>query len=125
MSDELGPVSASTLRDGVADALRQAIISGRWSPSSRLHEVRIAQQMGVSRAPVREALRQLEEEGLVRSEPNRGTFVTELSIRDIEEIQRLREVLECFALRRAADRLMGAGLANLERKGGSTREELP
>jgi DNA-binding GntR family transcriptional regulator len=115
VSDELSHVSASTLRDGVADALRQAIISGRWSPNSRLHEARIAQQLGVSRAPVREALSQLEEEGLVRSEPNRGTFVTELSIQDIEEIQSLREVLECFALRRAADKLMGPGLADLER----------
>jgi DNA-binding GntR family transcriptional regulator len=115
VSEELSPVSASTLRDGVADALRQAIVEGACPPNARLHEVRIADQLGVSRAPVREALSQLEEEGLVRSEPNRGTFVTELTTQDVEEIQSLREVLECFAVRRAGDRLLGEGLAHLEK----------
>ena len=114
MEEELGPVSAQTLRDSVADVLRRAIVDGQRSPNARLNEARIAGQLGVSRAPVREALSQLEEEGLVRSEPNKGTFVTELSWQDIEEILSLREVLECFALRRAGDRLTDDDLAHLE-----------
>jgi DNA-binding GntR family transcriptional regulator len=115
VEERLDPVSASTLRDSVAHALRQAIIEGAWPSNARLHEVQIADQLGVSRAPLREALIQLQGEGLVRSEPNRGTYVAELTAHDVEEIQSLRVVLECFALRRAGARLMGTGMAELER----------
>lgn len=90
-----------TLRMQVADALRHAVLSGRLEPGAQLNEVALSESLGVSRGPLREALRQLAEEGLVRNEPYRGTFVATLSLRDLEEIYSFRTVLETFAFERA------------------------
>jgi DNA-binding GntR family transcriptional regulator len=83
----------------VADGIRLAILRGQLAPGQVLRQEELAKQFGLSRAPVREALRQLETEGLVVSYPNRGTVVAELSPEDIEEVFLIRVTLETTALR--------------------------
>lgn len=83
----------------VADGIRLAILRGQLAPGQVLRQEELAKQFGLSRAPVREALRQLETEGLVVSYPNRGTVVAELSAEDIEEVFLIRITLEATALR--------------------------
>jgi len=92
------------LRNKVAEARREAIKEGVYPPGSPLGEVELAQRFGVSRGPVREALIQLEKECLVRSYPNRGCFVAELSEQEFEEILRLRSILEPVAMEEARSR---------------------
>lgn len=89
------------LRNEVANILRKAILDGTLPLGSPLVEVQIARQLRTSRAPLREALRQLEQEGLVVSVQHRGTAVVTLSEGDIEEIFSFRATLEGFALRQA------------------------
>ncbi len=92
------PVRRRPLRKIVFDALRQAIMRGELKPGDRLREAKIAEQMGVSRAPVREAIRDLESEGIVVSHTHRGAFVTELTAADLWEIYTLRAALERMAV---------------------------
>jgi DNA-binding GntR family transcriptional regulator len=91
------PISR-TLSDQVAKQLRQAILSGRLKPGQRIVEHEIAQAMALSRGPVRDALRILQNERLVVQYPHRGAFVAWLNLRDAEEIYSLREALEVLAL---------------------------
>lgn len=93
-----GRLPYTALRDAALLAIRKAIVEGRLSPGQRLFEVEIARELGTSRAPVREALRQLESEGLVTSHPHRGTYVTRLSQQDAREIFSLRAALEGLAV---------------------------
>ena len=90
-------IAQRTLRAEVVDRIRQAIVSGRLAPGARLRETAIAEQMSVSRSPVREALRQLEQEGLVTISPNQGARVRVFVERDIREIFTLRAALETLA----------------------------
>jgi DNA-binding GntR family transcriptional regulator len=83
------------------ESLRHAIVAGELRPGQRVRQEEIADGLGVSIAPVREALRALEQEGQVTYQPRRGYFVTELRIEDLEEIYELRQVLEERAARRA------------------------
>jgi DNA-binding GntR family transcriptional regulator len=92
-------VDRNTLGDEIVAHLREAICTGQLKPGERLVESAIAESMRVSRGPVRDALRQLEIEGLVTSELNRGTFVAHLTPHDIEEIYSLRMELETLAIR--------------------------
>jgi DNA-binding GntR family transcriptional regulator len=94
----------ATLADSTADALREQILAGSFSPGERLVEAEIARQLQISRGPVREALAKLREEGLVRDEPRRGWFVSDLTARDIDEIYELRSALEARAARLAIAR---------------------
>lgn len=87
------------------DELRRRIIEGELLPSSLLSEHQLAASLQLSRTPVREAIKRLEQEGLVQSLPNRGTFVTELSAHDILEIYQIRERLESLAARIAAEQM--------------------
>lgn len=84
--------------------IRDAIVEGRYRPGERLVEQRIAQDLELSRTPVREALRRLEADGLVRSEPNRGATVRPVTAEDILDVYELRALLESHAARRAATR---------------------
>ena len=77
--------------------LREAIISGRLKPGQPLVQSRLAEQFGVSRAPLREALNRLEEEGFVKTIPYKGSAVAPLTHKDVEEIRSLRKMLEEFA----------------------------
>ena len=89
--------TSRTLRTEVVDMIRDAIVSGRLKPGEHLKETVLAEQMSVSRSPVREALRQLEEEGLIVSIPNQGSFVKVFDEKDIKEIFTLRAALEDLA----------------------------
>ena len=88
------------LRLRIADILREAILSGDFKPGQALTEAGIAEQLKVSRAPVREAMRTLAKEGLIESVAYKGTTVRVLTPKDIEETYSLREQLELFAVRR-------------------------
>jgi DNA-binding GntR family transcriptional regulator len=97
--------SARSLRHDIVDALRADIVCGRLTPGDRVLEVELARRFGVSRQPVREAIRSLEREGLLTSLPNRGTFVTRVSAEDALAIIDLRIELEGLAARRAVKHL--------------------
>lgn len=110
------PIPSASRRAKVAQTLRQAIVTGRLQPGDRLLEVELAERLGTSRAPVREALRQLEQEGLVVTQPYKATEVVGVTQEEIEEVLvPLRVTLERFAFRKAIDRLTPADLAQLER----------
>jgi DNA-binding GntR family transcriptional regulator len=85
------------LTSTIHDALRVAIVSGQFAPNQRINQDAVARELGVSKTPVREALRWLERDGLVRLEQNRGAFVAEFTDRDLFEIYELRELLEPHA----------------------------
>ncbi|HLG50672.1 MAG TPA: GntR family transcriptional regulator [Chloroflexota bacterium] len=98
----------------VAAALRKAIITGELGPGVHLQEPLLAQKFGVSRVPVREALAQLAHEGLVRSEPRRGTFVVGFTADDVHEVYDMRRLLEGEAGRLAAQRATAQDIARLQ-----------
>ena len=85
-----------TLSEGIVDALRKAILDGALEPGCRLVETELATTYQVSRGPLREALRVLEREGLVKYLPRRGTYVASLSTRDWQEVYSMRLLLERF-----------------------------
>ena len=89
------------LRDEIAADIRRAILARELTSGSRIFEGQVAEQMGVSRVPVREALALLEQEGLVVRKPNRGVFVASLSAEEFSELFTLRAALEEFAIERA------------------------
>lgn len=94
--------------------LRQAIVEGRYRPGQRLIEQRIAEEFSLSRTPVREALRRLEAEGFVVSEPNRGAAVRSLTTDDVADLYGLRARLEAYAAELAAERIDRAGVEALD-----------
>src|SRR5712692_2244847 len=94
-SASLPPLDARrSLVEEAAELLRQEILSGRFRQGEHLVETKIAEQLRVSRGPVREAFKLLRAEGLVEEEPRRGTFVVSLSARDATEIYELRAAIE-------------------------------
>lgn len=95
-------LQTSSLADVVQQEVERAILAGEYAPGSKLIEATLAQKLGVSRGPVREAFRMLEEAGLVRTEKNRGVFVRDIPI---------DEAVEIFDLRAAMDELVGRQLA--------------
>lgn len=102
------------LREVVFQTLREAIITGSLKPGQRLMEVQMAESMGVSRTPVREAIRKLELEGLVMMIPRKGAYVTDVSIRDITDVLEIRAELEGLASSLAAERITQDELEHLE-----------
>ena len=96
------------------DYLYDSIISNKLQPGQPIIEQEISGTLGTSRTPVREALKQLESEGLVRHIPGRGTFVSEVTIMDVEEIFALRETLEILALQVAWKNISDAELNKVE-----------
>jgi DNA-binding GntR family transcriptional regulator len=102
------------LRDVIFQTLRKAIISGEIKPGERLMEVAIAEQMGVSRTPVREAIRRLEADGLVTMSPRKGTHVSKLSVKDIIDTLEVRGVLDKLATSLATKRMQPSQLKTLE-----------
>jgi DNA-binding GntR family transcriptional regulator len=108
------PLNILNLRRHIEGQMRSAILNGTFRPGERLVESAIADQLGVSRAPVREVLSALEREGLVVNHPRRGNFVVDFTEKDIEEIYSLRNLLEVGALRRAIDRFTAADLAQMQ-----------
>lgn len=94
--------------------IREQILNGRFTGGMRLQAADIAAAVGISRMPVREALRQLDSEGLVTIRPNRGAVVTELTAPDIEELFEMRAVLEALAARAALPNLTAHIIEDLE-----------
>ena len=109
------PVTRSNLREQIQDVLLQRIVEGTYQPGERIVETRIAQELGVSQGPVREALRDLEQLGCVVHEPGRGCSVREFSAEELLEAFPVRAALEALAARLAAERITRAELAELER----------
>lgn len=111
---QLSEEEQQSLRDRVYLRLKQAITEGLIPPGTRLVENDLADRLKVSRTPVREALQRLSREGLVTVLPRRGVIVESLSLKDVEEIFMLREVLEGLAGALAAQRVTDAELTKLE-----------
>lgn len=104
----------NSLRGRIFNRLQQDIINGKYHPGEGLVETKLAEELGVSRTPVREALRQLELEGLVVYVPNKGVFVTEITEQDIEDIYTIRSTMEGLAVRWGVSRISLNQLKELE-----------
>jgi DNA-binding GntR family transcriptional regulator len=112
----LAPARQNDLYQEVANRLREAILQGRFLPGERLREAELAAMLEVSRGPVREALAQLEHEGLVITQRNRGASVARLSQDDAEEVKSLRLALERLAVQMAIYRCDENDLVEMERE---------
>ncbi len=102
IGSELFPATYTPLRDEVLARLRQALIGGGFTAGERIRETDLSTRLGVSRGTLREALRQLEQEGLVVTAPHRGTTVVNPSLDEIRDIYGLRVALEGYAVEQAA-----------------------
>lgn len=111
---QLEPLEAPrSLAEDAADRVREQIMSGGYAQGEHLVEAKIAEQLGISRGPVREAFKLLRAEGLLQEEPRRGTFVVRLSPGDVVEIYGLRAAIEGRAARIVADAADPGALAEL------------
>jgi DNA-binding GntR family transcriptional regulator len=108
-----GPGSAELSTEVVHGRLRNAILRGELDPKVPLSQVQLAARLGVSRTPLREALRMLQREGLIYSEPNRRVRVAELSVADLEQLYAVRVMLEALAVRLTLPRFEAQDLADL------------
>ena len=128
--DKLEIRNYKPLGEVVFEYLRNAILNGELKPGERLMEVTIAEQLGVSRTPVREAIRKLEKESFVIMIPRKGAYVADLTKNDILEVLEIRQELEGFAAALSAERMtneekaklsqilesFNEGLANMDKK---------
>lgn len=101
------------LREMVYEELKMQILTGGIVPGTRMMEVELAEEMGVSRTPIREAIRKLEKEGLVTIEPRRGAYASRISTDDMVEILEVRQDLEGLAAYLAASRMSEENLSEL------------
>src|SRR5690554_615153 len=108
--------SYKPLRELVFETVRKAIIAGELPPGERIMETQLAEELGVSRTPVREAIRKLELEGLVAMLPRKGAYVSGVSMKDIIEVFEIRSALEGLAASLAAERITDDELEELERQ---------
>ena len=114
MTKRLQPIRLDAykpLREVVSETLRQAIQDGVLKPGERLMEIPLAEELGVSRTPIREAIRKLELEGFVVMVPRRGTYVANISLKDITQVFEIRSALEELA----AERITEEEIETLER----------
>ena len=102
------------LRDVVFYTLRQAILKGELEPGERLMEMQLAEQLGVSRTPIREAIRMLEQEGLAITIPRKGAEVAKMTEKDMEDVLQIRAVLEELAVRLSCQKITAAELTELQ-----------
>ena len=103
-----------TITEHILGQIRDMIMDGTLPPGSRIDQAELTERFGVSLVPVREALARLQSSGLVRIVPHRGVFVEELSAEELVDIYGMREVLEEYAARLAADHLTAQDVAQLE-----------
>ena len=103
------------LRDVVFNTLRQAILKGELEPGERLMEIQLAERLGVSRTPIREAIRKLELEGLVLMIPRKGAEVARISEKSLRDVLELRRSLEELAIELACQRMTEEEIDELER----------
>lgn len=102
------------LRDVVFNTLRQAILRGELKPGERLMEIQLANKLGVSRTPIREAIRKLELEGLVLMIPRKGAEVAQITEKSLRDVLEVRRALEELAVQLACDRMTPEGLEALK-----------
>lgn len=103
------------LREVIFNSIREAIILGELKPGERLMEVQLAEKMGVSRTPIREAIRKLELEGLVVMVPRKGAYVADLTKKDIIDVLEVRAVMDGLATQLAAERITEAEIKELNK----------
>jgi DNA-binding GntR family transcriptional regulator len=113
------PLNTATLAEQASAVLREWIASGELRAGDRLVEAKIADRMRISRGPLREALKHLQAEGLVREEPRRGTFVAQLTREDVRDVYDLRGALEGQAARSIIEDRNTVAIAALERQLGA------
>jgi len=114
----LSPIQLSNytpLRDLVFEAIREAIVDGTLKPGERLMEASLAEELGVSRTPVREAIRKLELANFVVMIPRRGAYVADISLKDVADVFEIRGALEALAAELAAERASEDEIERLER----------
>ena len=107
-------IQKEVLRDKIYELLKGWILGGKLKPGEKIIELSLAKQLNVSRAPLREALLALSQQGFITIKPHQGSFVTELSGQDIREIFEVREVLEIYAAKKARHKLTPANIALLK-----------
>ncbi len=112
------------LRDVVFKTLREAILKGNLAPGERLMEIQLANQLGVSRTPIREAIRKLELEGLVIMIPRRGAEVARITEKDLRDVLEVRASLEELAIGLACERITDEEIGELRRALENFREVL-
>lgn len=108
------PIARQTLTGAVLEALRSRILSGELADGLQLRQEALSQEFGVSRVPVREALRQLEAEGLVQIFDHKGAVVTQFSLEDVRELLDIRTLIECDLIRRAIPKQTEKDLSEAE-----------
>jgi DNA-binding GntR family transcriptional regulator len=108
------PVRGQPLWESVLERLRAAILAGELRPGEKLVEAELAERLGTSRGPIREAVRELVREGLVVEFPRRGNVVSTLTARDLAEVYAVREALEVAVARLVGDKVGEDALADLE-----------
>lgn len=104
------------LRDVVFKTLREAILRGDLKPGERLMELQLAAKLGVSRTPIREAIRRLQQEGLAVTIPRRGAEVAAMTEKDMEDVLQVREALEILAVQLASEKITKEQIAELEER---------
>lgn len=103
-----------TLRERIVDTIREAIINGILSPGTKISEPELAERFGISRTPIREALRQLESEGFITVIPRKGAVVSTFSSKDVEDFYELKSILEAFAARKAVEKVTEKDISQME-----------
>ena len=112
------------LRDVVFNTLRQAILRGELKPGERLMEIQLANKLGVSRTPIREAIRKLELEGLVLMIPRKGAEVADITEKSLRDVLEVREALEELAVRLACDKIKEEEIEELKKAAQEFKETL-
>lgn len=111
----LQPQSDRVLADWVTGSIREAILQGYFEPGEKIDQDHIAEELKVSRTPIREALKALEAEGFIEIRPHRGAFVTKLTRKDISNVYEIRKLLEAEAVRQVTPVIPSSVLDELER----------
>lgn len=111
---EIDEINRTPLRESIVNSIRDSITRGKLKPGERLWETVVAEQLGVSRTPIREAFLQLESEGLVEVLPRKGAIVSDISVKKAEELYTVRSVLEGLAARLTSEKITNELLYTLK-----------
>jgi DNA-binding GntR family transcriptional regulator len=110
-----------TLRAQIVDSLKESIATGRLKPGEKISETKLAEDLGISRTPLREAIQTLEAEGFLKVIPRKGAVVSDFSRKDIEDIYDIKAILEGLAARLATENLTASNIQKLENINGQLR----
>ena len=112
------------LRDVVFNTLRQAILRGELKPGERLMEIQLANKLGVSRTPIREAIRKLELEGLVLMIPRKGAEVAEITEKNMRDVLEVRKALEELAVQLACEKITDEEIEEMKKADRRVQDDL-